>query len=150
MPQSYHQIYVHVVFSTKLRAPLLDDSIRPRVHAYMATVARDCGCPFAHVGGPNDHVHILLDVGKAMKLIDTIRKLKQESSKFVKNMDSGCRDFYWQKGYGAFSVSPQYKQQVVDYIDSQIEHHKHTSFKDELINFLKKYEIDYDERYMWD
>ena len=150
MAQSFHQIYIHVVFSTKNRKPYLDDSIRSRVHAYLATVARDQGCPFVHVGGVEDHVHLLMELGKDSSPVTLIGKIKQESSKFIKTLGPQYSEFYWQKGYGAFSIGAPQKKVVVQYIDGQVEHHQKRSFMDELRGFLKKYGIDYDERYMWD
>ncbi len=150
MPQSYFQIYAHIVFSTKNREPLLNEAIRPRIHAYLATLARDFGCPFVHVGGASDHVHILADIGKKTLPVNLIAKMKQESSKFIKTAGAQYGKFYWQNGYGAFSVSAKDRQAVISYIDNQMEHHKKQSFQDELRGFLKQYGIQYDERYMWD
>jgi REP element-mobilizing transposase RayT len=150
MSQSFYQIYLHIVFSTKNRQPLLDDGIRPRVHAYLATVARDHGCPFVHVGGVEDHVHLLVELGKDVLPVALIGKIKQESSKFVKTLGSRYSEFYWQNGYGAFSIGVPQKDVVVQYIDGQIEHHRKRSFKEELRGFLKKYGFDYNEQYMWD
>lgn len=150
MSQSFYQIYLHIVFSTKNRQPLLDESIRSRVHAYLATIARDYGCPFVHVGGVEDHVHMLVDLGKDVSPVTLIGKIKQESSKFVKTMGSRYSEFYWQNGYGAFSIGAPQKDVVVQYIDGQVEHHGKRSFQDELRGFLKKYGFEYNEQYMWD
>jgi len=86
MAHSFSKVYIHIIFSTKERRLWLDDSIRARVHAYIATLARDAGCPFAAVGGPDDHIHILVDMGKKVHLIEMIGRIKQESSKFVKTL----------------------------------------------------------------
>ena len=150
MSQSFFQLYAHVVFSTKNRERWLDDSIRERVHGYLATVARDCGCPFVHVGGTEDHVHMLVGFGKKMLPVSLVGKLKQESSKFIKTLGPTYCGFYWQRGFGAFSVGAMHRDVVVAYIDSQMEHHRKQSFQEELRAFLDKYGIGYDERYMWD
>ena len=119
MPQSFCQIYLHVVFSTKDRLRWLDDSIRGRVHAYLATLARDSGCPFVHIGGTDDHIHVLADLGKKTAAVPLIGKLKQESSKFVKTLGPEYKEFYWQ-------------------------------FQEEYRAFLERYDIKYDEQYMWE
>jgi len=150
MGQSVFQVYVHVVFSTKNRHHFLDDSIRLRVHAYLATLSRDGGCPFVHVGGVEDHVHLLVELGKEVPPARLIGKIKQESSKFVKTLGSQYSGFYWQNGYGAFPVGALQKEAVIQYINGQVEHHRKRSFQEEFRGFLKKYGVEYDERYMWD
>ena len=120
------------------------------MHAYLATVARDCGCPHVHVGGPDDHVHLLVDLGKKTGPVALIGKVKQESSKFAKTLGDQFRDFYWQAGYGAFSVGPTRIGEVEDYLDRQEEHHKRQTFQEEFRAFLERYGIEYDERYVWD
>ena len=106
MPQSLTRLYAHLVFSTKNRRPFLDDQIRPRVHGYLATVIRSIDSPFVVVGGVIDHVHILFDLGKMHAPVEFVEQVKRESSKFVKTLGPQYSDFYWQRGYGMFSVSP--------------------------------------------
>jgi REP-associated tyrosine transposase len=150
MAKSFFQMYGHLIFSTKDRIKILDDNIRDRVHAYMASIFRNMDCPYVHVGGAEDHVHVLFDIGKTHLPVKIIGKVKKETSKFIKTVDDEYRDFYWQNGYGLFSVSPANKEVVKNYIDRQMEHHKTMSFKDELCAYLEKYKIDYDEKYIWD
>jgi REP-associated tyrosine transposase len=150
MAQSFFQMYGHLIFSTKDRIDYLDDNIRSDTHAYMATLFRDMGCSYVHVGGAKDHVHVLFDIGKDNLPVNIIGKVKKESSKFIKNIDNGYKDFYWQSGYGLFSVSPSNKEKVINYINMQMEHHKKMSFKDEFLAYLKKYNIDYNEKYIWE
>lgn len=150
MPQSFCQIYIHAIFSTKERGRWLDDAIRPRTHAYLATVARDCGCPYVIVGGPDDHVHMLADIGKKALPVTLIGKVKQESSKFIKTLGTQYAGFYWQNGYGMFSVGPTRVEDVKAYIEDQVEHHHRQTFQEELRAFLDEYKIPYDERYIWD
>ena len=150
MPQSFCQIYVHIIFSTKDRWKWLSADIRPRVYAYLATLARNMGCPYIVVGGTDNHIHIVLDTGKANKPVDILARVKKESSKFVKTLGLKYRHFYWQNGYGMFSVSPASVQDVVCYIENQEQHHRTVSFKDEFRSFLDEYGLKYDERYLWD
>ena len=150
MPRSFFQMYGHLIFSTKNRINYLDDNIRPRLHSYMATIFRNMGCPYVHVGGAEDHIHVLFDIGKTNLLINIVREVKKDTSKFIKNIDTKYQYFYWQNGYGLFSVSPANKEKVINYIDAQMEHHKTMSFQEEFRAYLKKYNINYDEKYIWD
>ncbi len=150
MAHSFCKIYVHAVFSTKHRQRWLDEDIRRRVHAYLATLARDVGCPFVVVGGPDDHVHLLAEIGKKVQPVNMIGKIKQESSKFVKTLGAEYDQFYWQEGYGMFSVGPTRVEDVTAYINGQVEHHHKQTFQDEFRAFLNKYRIEYDEAYIWE
>lgn len=150
MPKSFLQMYGHLIFSTKNRERWLDDHIRGRVHAYIASVFRNLNCPYVHVGGPTDHIHVLFDIGKTNLPVKIICEVKKETSKFIKTIDGEYNNFYWQSGYGLFSVSPANIEKVINYIDIQMEHHKTISFKDEFLVYLKKYNLDYDEKYIWD
>lgn len=150
MPQSLSQLYVHLIFSTKDRFPFLKDDIRDRVQGYLATVVRDMGSPFVVVGGIDDHVHILFDMGRIHAAKDFVEHIKRESSKFVKTLRSNLDKFYWQRGYGIFSVSPTHRESVVRYIKNQEEHHREKTFQDEYRDFLNRYGIEFDELYVWD
>ena len=150
MPQSFAKLYAHLIFSTKNRRPFLDDAIRARVHGYLATVVRDLDSPFVVVGGVADHVHILFDMGKMHAPVEFVEQVKRESSKFVKTLGAKYKEFYWQRGYGMFSVSPTHCTEVEGYVRHQEEHHRKKSFQDEFREFLRRYGIDYDERYVWD
>ena len=150
MAQSFCQLYGHLIFSTKHRRPWLDAPMRPRVHAYLATLVRDMGCLCQEVGGTEDHIHILLALGKDVAPKTIPEKIKMESSKFVKTLGDEYRDFYWQGGYGMFSVGPTRIRDVKKYIQTQEEHHKKMTFQEEFVKFLKAYGIPYDEKYLWD
>jgi putative transposase len=112
MPQSLSKLYAHLIFSTKNRQPLLDDAIRPRVHAYLATTIRNLDSPWVVVGGVADHVHILFDLGKRHAPVEFVEQAKRESSKFVKMLGAEHQDFYWQRGYGMFSVGPAHRDEA--------------------------------------
>lgn len=150
MPQSLSKLYAHLVFSTKNRQPWLDDAVRSRVHAYMATTLRDLECPWVVVGGMPDHVHLLFDMGKKNAPVKLVEHVKRESSKFVKTLGHDYREFYWQRGYGMFSVSPTLLPEAESYVRHQAQHHQTRSFKDEFRALLNRYDIEYDERYVWD
>ena len=150
MPQSLTRLYAHLVFSTKDRMPLLTADVRPRVHAYLAELTRDCGSRFVVVGGVADHVHLLFELGKMNAPVQLVEKVKKESSKFVKTLGPDLHSFYWQNGYGMFSVSPTHRDQVERYVRNQEEHHRTKSFEEEYRGFLTRYGMEYDERYVWD
>jgi len=153
MPQSLNKVILHMVFSTRDRRPWIDAAIQPRLHAYMATILRNIEPPQSQayrVGGAEDHVHIATSLPRTVTVATLFEKVKKESSKWMKKQGDQYRDFYWQKGYGNFSVSPSQLDQLISYIDNQEEHHKTISFQDEFRQLLNKYQIEYDERYMWD
>src|SRR6478609_11682449 len=104
MPQSLSQVIVHIVFSTKNRHPWLDPAIRPRMHAYLATVSRDCECEAYQVGGVADHVHIAARLARTISQSDFLEKVKKTSSVWIKTQRPDCASFFWQGGYGAFSI----------------------------------------------
>jgi REP element-mobilizing transposase RayT len=151
MPQSLAQIYLHIVFSTKHRQPFLSDrQLRSECHAYLAATCKRRGSASLLIGGAADHVHILCSLGREEALAVLIRELKRESSKALKEKSPDLRTFYWQAGYGAFSVSPAHVEALKHYIANQQEHHRRESFQDELRRLLRKYAVAYDERYVWD
>jgi REP element-mobilizing transposase RayT len=150
MSQSLTKLYAHLVFSTKNRKQFIDEDIRPRVHAYLATIIRNLDSPYVVVGGVADHVHILFDMGKLHAPVEFVAHVKRESSKFVKTLGPEYRHFYWQRGYGMFSVSPTHFADAESYVRNQDEHHRTKTFQEEFRNFLRRYGIEYDEKYVWD
>jgi REP element-mobilizing transposase RayT len=151
MPQSLAQIYVHLIFSTKHRNPyLVDLDFRSRLHAYLVGICKNLGSPSIQTGGVADHVHMLCRLGKTNDVSALIRDLKRDSTKWVHQENSRLREFSWQMGYGAFSVSPSHVDALVEYIANQEAHHKTESFQDEFRRICKKYGVEIDERYVWD
>ena len=150
MSQALTKIYAHLIFRTKHRKAFIDEAIRARVHGYLATTLRDMDCPYVVVGGVADHVHILFDVGKLHAPKEFVEHVKRESSKFVKTLGRQYSKFYWQRGYGMFSVSPTHLVDAEAYVRNQEEHHRTKTFQEEFREFLKRYGVEYDERYVWD
>ena len=150
MPQSLSKVIIHIIFSTKERAAWLDRDVRPRMHAYVATVCRDLNAEVLRVGGVADHLHIVTTLPRTISQAAMVETLKKTSSKWIKGLDSKYRQFYWQRGYGAFSVSPSQLNAVLEYVESQEEHHRTRSFQEEYRDFLRKYGVEFDERYVWD
>ena len=150
MPQSLARLCVHLVFSTKHREPFLHDRIRTDLHAYMATVLKNLGCPALIINSVEDHVHILLDLGRTVSVSQAVEGVKKSSSKWIKTQGEEFAAFAWQAGYGAFAVSESNVPAVRQYITTQAEHHRKTSFQDEYRAFLTKHNVTFDERYVWD
>jgi len=116
MPQSFTRLYAHLIFSTKERWPWLDDIARPQMHAHLAAAMREMGSPYVVVGGVADHVHLLFDMGKMLAPATLVKEVKRVSSKFAKTLGPKYEQFYWQRGYGMFSVSPTHRADVEAYI----------------------------------
>lgn len=150
MRQSLSQVYVHVVYSTKNRKPLLAENIRPRLFAYTATVLNSLNCVPVEIGGVADHLHVLCSLSKNLSVAKLVEEVKKPTSKWLKTQDESLRDFHWQAGYGAFSVSRADLAKVREYIMKQEEHHRETSFEDEFRKLLREHDVDFDERYVWD
>ena len=151
MPQSLAQVWLHIVFSTKNReAFLTDPNVRREAHAYLAGTCKALDCPPIIVGGVADHVHVLCGLGRTITIADLVKNLKLESSKQIKLKAPNLSDFYWQNGYGTFSVSPGHIEALRQYIMNQEEHHRSETFQDEFRRLMRKYGIEWDERYVWD
>ena len=151
MPQSLANVLLHVVFSTKDRAPFLQsEKVRDEMNGYMVGTLQKIGCPSLIVRTIEDHLHCLCQLSRTKTIAELIEEMKVESSSWAKKQGPGLRDFYWQSGYGAFSVSQSNVEQVKAYIANQEEHHRRLSFQDEFRTLLRKHEIEFDERYVWD
>lgn len=150
MPQSLAKVFIHLIFSTKERRPLIHDEVRPELHRYLGGILRECDSTLIEAGSVEDHIHLLFDLSRKVSISDTVEAVKSGSSKWIKKKGPGSAAFQWQAGYGAFSVSQSHVTTVQEYILGQKEHHLKKTFQDEFRSFLKKYNIPYDERYVWD
>jgi len=151
VPQSISKIWTHLIFSTKNRFPFrTDKAIRADMNAYLATVLRSHDCKTIIVGGIDDHVHALVALSKTLSISEVVKEVKRTSSGWIKEISPSHKQFFWQNGYGAFSVGHTQLDDVRSYIENQEEHHRHKTFQEEYRAFLDKYGIDYDERYVWD
>jgi len=150
MPQSLAKNWMHLVFSTKHRERLISETIRPSLHAYIATVFKNLQCPVLAINSVEDHVHILFSLHRTVALSKVVEDVKKSSSKWIKSQSNDFSRFQWQAGYGAFSVSESNVPVVRQYIADQEQHHRKKTFQDELRSFLLKHHIEFDERYLWD
>jgi REP element-mobilizing transposase RayT len=150
MPQSLAKILIHLVYSTKNRVPIIGDDIRDDLHRYTATVLHEWHSPAILINSMEDHIHILYSHSKNHSPAKIVEEVKKATSKWLKTQGQAYEDFYWQNGYGDFSVSQSNVPVVTNYIANQREHHRRTTFQDEYREFLRRHEIEFDERYVWD
>jgi REP element-mobilizing transposase RayT len=150
MGQSLVRNYIHIVFSTKQRAAIIQPPFSIELYSYLGGVCNNLESQVIKIGGFSDHVHILCLLSKKIALMKLLEELKSHSSKWMKTQDESLKNFYWQDGYGAFSVNPTEVDTVIKYIDNQQEHHVKKTFQEEYRDFLKKYKVESDERYVWD
>ena len=150
MSQALAKIYLHLIFSTKNRERSLPDDVRDDLHSYMGGILHGLGCSPIEINTEPDHAHVLFVMTRTETISNVVGQLKKSSNDWLRNRDPQFRHFYWQGGYGVFSVSQSAVEEVRQYIRDQREHHKQVSFQDEFRTFLKRYEIEFDERYVWD
>jgi len=149
MPHSYVSNFVHYVFSTKERFPFIDQELESRLWPYIGGIARENGMKALTVGGTPDHVHVLLSIPATLSLAKAIQLLKGGSSKWIHDQIPRYRKFAWQDGYGAFSVGASQLKTVSRYIANQKQHHRKRSFEEEFLEFLDRYGVPYDRRYVF-
>lgn len=151
MAQSLSNLIVHLIFSTKGRRPLLADvPQRAAMHRYLGAVSTQLECPVICVGGAADHVHCLARQGRTVSVAAWVKELKRVSSQWAKTQGGALREFQWQSGYGAFSVSQSLSRKVQHYVERQEDHHRKFDFQTELRRLLDAHGVAYDERYVWD
>ena len=148
MPQSLTKILVHIVFSTKDRFDLIPPELEHELYRYLHGIIQNKGAKLIIAGGTSNHIHILISLGR-LDITQLIADLKRATSLWMKKK-GGVAKFYWQKGYGAFSIGQSQVTQVSRYIAGQKEHHSKQSYQDELRTLCLKYEVDMDERFVWD
>ena len=150
MPQSLSSLLVHLVFSTKDRRPFIDDSVRGDMHACLAATARGLKCQCFRVGGTADHIHMAIRLHQTLSLSEFVEKARSSSSRWVKTKSPALEAFFWQRGYGAFSLATPNLDGLIQYVDRQKKHHESRSFQDEFRALLVEHGMEFDERYVWD
>jgi len=149
MPQSLSKVYLHIVFHVKTTSPRIRPSDFERVHAYIGQLVNQTGCVNVWVDGVEDHVHVLCLLSREETISHLVEELKRNSSRWIKTLDDCYKDFAWQGGYGVFSVSQSMAKKTLEYIKNQKIHHEKQTFEDEYIGFLKLYNIEYNEQYLF-
>ncbi len=151
MSQSLAKILAHTVFSTKDRQPFLHNrEVREELHRYLGGILTSLDCQPIIVGGVEDHVHLLCSLSRTCEPATMVKELKRGSSLWLKTKSPELHSFAWQNGYGVFSIGYSQIESARNYIAGQEEHHRQVSFQDEFRQLLKRYEIKFDERYVWD
>jgi putative transposase len=150
MPQSLACLHHHLIFSTKNRSPDISTDLQPRLYEYIGGVLRAQHCCLIAAGGTPDHVHLLVSLSRELSIAQTLNLMKSNSSKWIHDTFPEHRAFAWQAGYGAFAVSFSHLDGVRNYLANQEEHHRRRTFQEEFRDFLKRHQIEYDERYVWD
>jgi len=150
MGHTFTRLLTHVVFSTAGRAPVIADAIRKDVHAYFGGIVRELGGTAIAIGGTADHLHALLLLDAGINLADCMRIAKINSSRWVHQKWPKRRDFAWQRGYAAFTVSASNLDAVIRYIRSQEEHHRRVSFQEEFLALLRKHGVAFDPTHVFD
>lgn len=150
MAATLTSILLHITFSTKNRVPIIPVDLLPELFRYMGGVCRDMKSPLLHAGGVEDHVHLLVSLGKTIAVAELLMHVKRASSIWMKEQRPGLGSFTWQDGYFAFSIGHDSVGAVRAYLDNQQEHHRRLDFKQEVLAFLKKYGVEYDPDHLWD
>jgi len=150
MPQSLHCKYGHIIFSTKHREPIITGDLEPRLFEYLGGIVRGLDARLVEINGTANHVHLLIRESKSVTDQDFMGHLKGDSSRWVNSTFAGGTRFSWQDGHGWFSVSPADVDAAVAYVRNQKAHHKTITFEEEFRQFLRKYRVEFDERYVWD
>lgn len=150
MPQSLSKVLLHVVFSTKNREKTIPRRLRNALHSYLAGICRARSSEAFRVGGTDDHVHIACTLPRTLTMAKLLEEIKKASSIWMKKQEGGTSHFSWQAGYGIFSLGQSQMPTLLEYIDNQEQHHRKRSFKEELLELLEKYDVAYDEKYLWD
>jgi putative transposase len=150
MPGTFSQIYIQIVFAVKGRENLISNNWKTSLHKYIAGTVKGKGQKPIIVNGMPDHIHAFIGLKPVMPLSDLVRDIKNNASNFVNDHKFVKGKFAWQEGYGAFSYSHSHIAKVYDYILEQVKHHKKKTFKQEYLGFLKKFEVEYDEKYLFE
>jgi len=149
MPNTYTQIHLQIVFAVKYRQGLIENAWKDDLCKYITGTIQSYDHKMLAVNGVEDHIHILIGMRPTQSLSDLLQDIKSGSSKWINDNKLTKRKFAWQEGYGAFSYSKSHVPNVIRYIHNQEEHHRKKSFLEEYEEFLKKFEVDYDRRYIF-
>jgi REP element-mobilizing transposase RayT len=150
MPQSLSSVLLHIIFSTKDREPIITPQVEPELYRYMAEVFSAMNSPALLIGGTWDHIHCLSRLSRTVTVAGLVEEVKKQSSRWIKTQGGEYRSFQWQRGYGAFSIGESNVNSCRRYITEQKERHAKVSFQEEYRSTLRKYNIEFDEKYVWD
>ena len=149
MANTYTQIHIHFVFAVKFRDGIISPQWKDTLYKYITGTIHNNNHKLLAINGTSDHIHILIGLRPSQSISDLMKDVKQSSSKWINENKLVKGHFEWQEGYGAFSHSKSQINKVIDYIDNQESHHKKLTFKEEYLDFLKKFDVDYDEKFIF-
>jgi len=149
-PGTFTQIYIQLVFSPKHRDRLLIEQYRPHIFEYLSGITTNLGHKSIIINGVSDHVHLFLGLNPKLSISETVKELKRSSSIFINDQRFFTGKFEWQEGYGGFSYGRSQIENVYEYVKNQENHHQKRTFKEEYLEFLKKYEIEFEEQYLFE
>jgi REP element-mobilizing transposase RayT len=149
MANTYHQIYIQTVFAVKYRKAMLEKEWRPQIFAVIGNLINEANCKTIIVNGVEDHVHCFIGLRPVVSVSELMKTMKAKSSKYINDHNLAPERFEWQEGYGVFSYSQSHVAKVYRYIQNQEAHHKLQTFKDEYLEFLRNFKVDYDEQYVF-
>jgi len=150
MSQSLSNLLVHIIFSTKKRKQNIRPGIKTELYSYISGVCKKLESPVQQIGGISDHIHILVSLSRSITISKLVGEIKANSSRWIKTRGENYRNFSWQNGYGAFSIGQSGFQQCTRYIAKQEQHHKKVTFQEEYLRLLKRYQVDFDKKFLWD
>jgi len=150
MSNTYHQVYIQAVFAVKYREAIITSDCKSKILSVIGNLINETGCKTLIVNGTEDHVHCLLSLKPTISISELMKIVKGKSSKFINDHQLTKHKFEWQEGYGAFSYSKSHIDAVYKYIANQEEHHKRENFKDEYISLLNKFNVKFDEKYIFE
>jgi len=149
MANTYHQVYIQTVFAVKYRRAMLDQEWRSDIFAVIGNLINETGCKTIIVNGVDDHLHCFIGLRPVVSVSELMKTVKAKSSKYINDHNLTTERFEWQEGYGVFSYSQSHISQVYNYIKNQEDHHKIQTFRDEYLDLLKEFRIEYDEQYLF-
>ena len=151
MANSFNRVYIHYVFSTKNRKPLIKPKYQKQLFGYLGGIARNNGFTLLQAGGVEDHIHLLISLPATITVSNAVKLLKGNSSRWMneKFFNKRREKFQWQEGYGAFGIGQSSLDKTIQYIEDQEKHHKKMTFREEYIALLKIYQMEYDSRYVF-
>lgn len=150
MANTYSQLTIHIVFAVKHRENLIRKDVKEELYKYISGIIHNKKHKLLSINGVQDHIHILIGLNPSLALSDLVRDIKNNSSKFINEKKWVPGKFQWQEGYGAFSYSRSQRDEIISYLQNQELHHKKRSFREEYVEMLKKFEVNYDEDYIFE
>ncbi|MHB9134373.1 MAG: IS200/IS605 family transposase [Armatimonadota bacterium] len=150
MSHTYSNLLIHLIFATKNRRPLINDSFKNRLYGYMTGIINNEFGTLIRINGMPDHTHVVMAQKPTVAIADLVRVLKSRSSGWVHDTFPYEQYFAWQPGYGAFSVDESRLEELIKYVENQEAHHHTVTFQEEYLRFLQEYHVEYDERYLWE